>query len=468
MVKSIEQVKPGDLDFCLCGSGLPFRLCCKGKYKSNSAQVIDLLIAEGKADRALESTRRWLTWYRLCHIAHTEPLAKAGIKGIEPLLSIDIKALEEIIELLGQCYVAAGVGNNFGECLRFFSNAIQDTRWHESYLVLLSSFLVYIADDRESAWIEISKSGVIGLTKRPELLYFWLRLAPIEIKLESYEAFHRRVHSSTADSTLHLFSSLGLSFRYIVNSRHQLAISELEKSLKNYKSPRASGASFVFGQINLFFATSLLGGLKRDKGVAQAAIRCAQDTLKLGNRLTDEQRVCLLVDCGELAVAFGSLDNARSFFEAALSESKGTAIALIFLARVHIYQGQLDDSRICLSKAEDMAQSEANRMDAAYVYAELALTSAAGDDIDLAVSKLNANGISVGCFEIRRLNYLNDLRDLRSKLSNRPALKPGFDWLRVLKQYVMVEPNFAGFGLRLGNIVDDATNRHRRLNPPDR
>jgi len=461
MLRSITQVEPNDLAFCLCGSGLAFRICCKGKYKSISANHIDSLIAEGKAEQALELTRQWLTWYRLAHLAHTEPLVKAGIKAIEPLLSTDIKALEEIIEVLGQCYTAAGVGVHFDKCLEFFSTAIHDIRWHEAYLVLRSSFLLHVARQRELAWVNLSGSTVLTTTNRPELLYFWLRLAPVDISIDSYQSFHRRVLSSTTDSTLHLFSGLGLAFRHIINKQTQLAISELERTLSTYKHPKASSANFVFGQINLFFATSLLGGLKRDKQIAQAAIKHAHDALALGKRLSEEQRICVLVDCGELAVATGALDSAQSFFEAALSESHNTGIALVFLARVHVYQGRLKDARSYLIKAEDRVLTVENKMDSAYVYAELSFASSSKDDIDLAISKLEGCKTSVGCFEDRRVSYLTALRDMRLELTNKPSRKPGIDWLELLNRYVIIEPNFAGLGLRLGNIVDDIAKRNR-------
>lgn len=89
-MESIKDVEPRMTDFCLCGSGLAFRICCYGKYRSHHSSEIERTLEQGHAAKALSMTREHITWYGLAHTAHTAPAMKTGSKRIAKLLAVGV------------------------------------------------------------------------------------------------------------------------------------------------------------------------------------------------------------------------------------------------------------------------------------------------------------------------------------------------------------------------------------------
>ena len=63
---------------------------------------------EGNYHEALNVCRHHLTWYILSHQAHTVPFLESKTGDADQLLSLDIEALADILDLLHNCYYMTG------------------------------------------------------------------------------------------------------------------------------------------------------------------------------------------------------------------------------------------------------------------------------------------------------------------------------------------------------------------------
>ena len=70
-MNSLRDFEPGRNDLCLCGSGRKFKRCCRSAYGSNAGHEAFLNYNQGRYGEALGSCRAHITWYILCHRAHT-------------------------------------------------------------------------------------------------------------------------------------------------------------------------------------------------------------------------------------------------------------------------------------------------------------------------------------------------------------------------------------------------------------
>lgn len=115
---------------CLCGSGVKFKKCCASFYETSEREEPFDKFNKGDYKDALRSCRLYITWYILCHRAHTVPFLESGSKESEELLEIDIKALASLVDLLRQCYEYTGKHKAFRQALSELRGAISDARWH--------------------------------------------------------------------------------------------------------------------------------------------------------------------------------------------------------------------------------------------------------------------------------------------------------------------------------------------------
>ena len=70
-MNNLAKYEPQLKESCLCGSGINFKNCCKNKYNSNSKAF--QYYNNGQYKQALARCRHHITWYILCHRAHTIP-----------------------------------------------------------------------------------------------------------------------------------------------------------------------------------------------------------------------------------------------------------------------------------------------------------------------------------------------------------------------------------------------------------
>ena len=126
MKSSLISYEPTGREDCLCGSGKRFKNCCKKSYKKKKFNGTELFNQE-KYQEALLATRAHITWYRLCYKSHTEPFLNKNIPAIDELLSIDIKALSSLLDLLLACYEKCQILDDYESTFSYFESAINES-----------------------------------------------------------------------------------------------------------------------------------------------------------------------------------------------------------------------------------------------------------------------------------------------------------------------------------------------------
>lgn len=449
--------EPKDLDFCLCGSGLPFRICCKGKYASQDSREIEALLEADRGEEALQKVRRQICWYRLAHKAHTAPLVKTASKPILKLLSIDIDAMEELSDLVCRCLVHVGAIQQIETLLTSIEHAIDDQRWNEAHFILRLDYLWKIRYDRAATWILLNTSPHFATTTRDAPLMAWLSVAPEGISIEQKLNVLTRLRRNTRRSDIMLHCDLIESAVYIGTlGKRDAGVEILRKGLSKARIASVQGKN-AFGAFKFMQALALLGRITVDQGLLEESIQQAQGCLKMSEEFSKEVGSLILTDCGESCISLNQPARAISFLEAALKEDPITPLPHIYIARAEILHGRLDRARQVLMETNPLIKSAANKLDYAYVAAELALKSKVPEDIEYARNWLNTCKGAAGVFEVYRQDYIARLAG--AKISERTIIRPF--WRSLLTRYIMLEPNMAGMGIRLNAIIEDATKAHK-------
>lgn len=458
-MSSLKRYEPKPTDFCLCGSGLAFRICCHVGYRPEKISEIRKLLTAGEPQKALELTRQFLTWYRLSHESHTAPLMRAGVKEIKGLLTTDIGALEEITNLMCDCLVALGSPHSFDEVLKCVGNAIDDPRWRDAVFAMRVDYIWRILEDEEATWAFISSSPDFLITKRDNVFLAWLNTSPERIPTTLRLAVLARLRKNTIRPDVLMHVDL-LESAYRVAIRGDEGAIEIVRTGINKFRAVPHGQRSAFGVLKFSQALSLLGGWTRDVGLLEESLAEAQHYLKMSNDFPKEStRELVLCECGEVSLFLNMPDRAIAFFESALLENPSRPLPTIFMARAYIRKGTFTKTRELLMGVESRIKSHANKMDFAYVSAELGIATAEKADIEIARSRLEACGQGVGIFEDYRIDYLNLLA---SKKAPTAKVAGSMFWRSFVTRYLMLEPNFCGIGLRINAITEDAINAHEK------
>jgi hypothetical protein len=153
MESHLSKFEPPNRNPCLCGSGKRFKDCCKKEYpkkKFNSWRLFN----KREYRKALKAIRSHITWYRLCHMAHTMPFLTSNTDEARDLLKTDIEAMSDMLDLLLSCYEKCSMVNDYLFALKLLSNSIDDDRW-DVKIDYLKCICLYVYKDKREAAKEI-------------------------------------------------------------------------------------------------------------------------------------------------------------------------------------------------------------------------------------------------------------------------------------------------------------------------
>ena len=150
MTSHLSQYEPSGRSECLCGSGRRFKNCCKNVYSDKKFNGT-ALFNKGEYRKALKATRAHITWYRLCHTAHTIPFLRSNTQKSKDMLLLDIEALSELLGMLLSCYQKCEILSDFLSALDSMISAIGDVRWQLKIDYHRCSYLYLYKHDSNSA-----------------------------------------------------------------------------------------------------------------------------------------------------------------------------------------------------------------------------------------------------------------------------------------------------------------------------
>lgn len=453
----ISRFEPRPHEFCLCGSGLAFRICCHGRYKSVPSSVIENHLKAGEASIGLELARRFLTWYRLCHLAHTAPFVPYGNPVILDLLKTDIEALEEITERLLRCVVAAGVPENGAEIFASIESAVDDPRWREAVFALRVQFAwSYLGDD--VTWKVLSTSPEFATTTRVEVFMAWLSTNPDCTPVAQQLAVIARLRKCSLRADIQMLCDLVDGGLQALDTAYDAGVEILKRGVARFRMTAPKDRT-PFGVLKFSQALNALGLLTTDPLLLEESIAESQSYLRMSSHLPDKFSATVLCECGEACLGLGKPRRAIPFLESAHAENPSAPLPMIHLARAHLQLESIAEVRRWLSRAEPLLQTEPNKLDFAYVNAQLALQTRAPVDINVARNLLAASRSKIDAFERCRIDYLNVLADI--KVASSPAEPKSF-FVSLFTRYLMIEPNVSGIGLRVNEMIADGVAAHKQ------
>lgn len=450
----LRKHEPKPTEFCLCGSGAAFRVCCHGKYRPTRGIEVYEMLEKGDTAGGVRLSRGHLTWYRLAHMAHTAPFVSSQDPAVLELLDIDIKALEDIAKMLCRCLWAAGIPEHFESVLVSLGIAIDDPRWRDAVFAMRVAHRWEVMGDDDGTWALLASSGEFATTARDDVFKAWLSVAPPSVPLAQKLAVVARLKRNTKASDVLMLCSL-VEGAYLALEDAKRGLPILIEGIARYDRVGVAKQT-PFGVLKMSQAMAVAGTLKNDPVLLRRSIAAAQRYLAMTKRRASADRGDVLCACGEASIHLGEYPRAISFFETSLNEDPSQPMPSVYLAEAHLRSNNADTARIHLDRAAPHLETAANKMDFAYVAAKLALHSRSESDVTRAREALVSAGKGEGGYEARRVMYLNQLAGLGSQPK---ANVPG--WLKWLK-YVKFEPSIYGVGVKVDKLVEEATKRHMK------
>lgn len=391
-----------------------------------------------------------MTWYRLCHLAHTVPLV-AVESGAVPLLELDLKALQEIVREIFHSYKECALVERYPAMLRELSRAIDDERWGWVLAGEEALFHMVVAEDYKVA-------------QKILAIYNW-RIVDIAEFLEIYlDAFSEKllhvecIEIATKIVELTACASSRFHYQFVIACQHFLlndhdrAVVLGRAAICEYEKVPVSKRT-AHGRISLARAYMHLGQGADDFGELRTAIDLfmAEVAVDGYKDITLAQIWC---DVGECHFFLGEFYMAEKFY----SRSVGVCdnpLARIYLAKIQLRLGRHDRVSSILNEVDLKNATPGNKFDYAIVRCELALKTKKSGDVDLALELIKQISTDDPYFK-------DVVRELIVGLYDLPISKDSSFLASALKKfnkYIILAPNFSGVGVNFNAMIDDLVRR---------
>lgn len=460
---------PRRTDPCLCGSGKLFRECCRD-YLPGQAMGDAWREPARKEQwpKVLRALRADLTQYTIYHRTNTVPMMRRFPPEQIEILSIDIEALNESVEQLCAIYARLGRLAEFPLVIERLRVNIEDPRWQRK-LTYQQAMTAHLLDDTAGARRDLAKLGPITTQETDrELLELHIDINGETIALVDKLKLYDRV--------LELTESRKARFQYAAAKGVELtlagdkvgAIATTDAALR---VGRESEETRPFGpNAELWFCKLL-----EVAGIARPDRECFIESATRLKTLVSRTDHFTPAGLGHVNRCLGDvLRLSGQWEEGALAYSTGFALDSdpanrIFEASCRLMLGGKDDALAIIESIDFAALDTPERADFAIAYAAIAIALRDGARLDNAAAKLKAVTPMRQYFAHENVKYQLAIERARAAITAGtpvPRSSRLLDWITSLSRWFMVQPNIAGVGINLNNMVDDAVAVRRRKQPP--
>lgn len=421
-----------------------------GSYSSDAANDARNNFNQGLYEEALRSYRHFLTWYRLCHQAHTIPFLRSKTKGSTDLLRIDIEALAEIIGLLHLCYLRTGQSEIFPSVLEYLSNAIADPRWRSKITYLRALWWLVDKEDRAAALTLISEID-IATCEDPEILELYLDVSPHELPFKAKVDILDRIAANTPRASDVLQYTIAKGIAYCLINEIPQGCQIMGEAISQYRG-RAAEHRTSNGDWHLAHGLQLLGEFEAKPTVVRDSIT---HYIALQQEAKDKKYAAAysaeieksLGDCWSF---LGDYGEAVRHYESSVKQEPAD-LTRVFLARAQANLGDMKAARKTLLSVNSSQLDVHAHYDFAMSWASLAMRSLESEDIETAKLHLKKAQSFWPIFISQRDSVLIGLLEMSPR-----KMESGFrSLIRILNRYVSLNPNLFGIGVNLNRIVDD-------------
>lgn len=444
MKSYLINFEPQGRDYCLCGSGKRFKNCCKNIYKEKKFDGTNLF-NKGEYKKALTSTRAHITWYRLCHKAHTEHFLESGKKEALELLDIDVKAMSSLFGLLLSCYDKCGIIDDFLNIFTFYENAIKSESW-KLKLDYHKAFYFYIYRDEQESARRILNNYNIKKINEVDVLTIYLDIESEILNQVEIIELSERISRLTDLPSTKLQYSVTAGVQYCLLNDIKTGIKRISKAIEEYESLPEEERTLI-GRHHLASSYKIVGELINNKECIDKSVEI------LINELDSEEysklgKSQLLFDLAECYFHLDDYRMAISTYDRSL-ETLYSELTLVFKARALIKAEDISKARELIGKVDTFNFSKANMFDFAIAKCELAIASKSPSDISGGLEEIKSIKTNDPLFQNIIKDLIIQLYDVKS---NTNKLK---ETLKKLNRYISLKPNLFGFGLDINAIIDD-------------
>ncbi len=357
----------------------------------------------------MKACRLEISWYILCHRAHTIPFLESGSKEAKKLLEVDIDALSSLVGLLLTCYKMAGKLKAFPNALDSLEKAISDQRWLNRISYYRALWVLISSGDKILAFHELNKIKDIHSVFDQDILSMYIDTAPEELPFIKKITIIDQILSTNPDASLVLKYITVKGTYYFLNAKKQTGIELIEVGINNFRKTKKE---IDVGQDNFQLAQSLeiLGEFKGDNDLLKEAQICYQREVE--SKTYDSFGLAMLLKhLGDSFYAEGNYPESAKYYENSLKENEDERTK-IFHVNALIKLGNTDKAEELLKGIKSDGFSEFDQYDFSCALAHLALDTKKRENIDKAVTLLIGLKTKVPYFAEIRDNFLFKLKKI--------------------------------------------------------
>lgn len=418
--------------------------------------------------KVLRALRADLTQYTIYHRTNTVPMMRRFPPEQIEILSIDIEALNEAVEHLCAIYSRLGRLAEFLQVIERLRANIDDPRWQRK-LTYQQAMTAHLLNDTAGARRDLAKLGSITAEETDlELLQLHIDLNGETIALVDKLKLYDRV--------LELTESRSARFQYAAAKGVELtlagdsvgAIATTDAALQIGRESE-DGRPFS-ANAELWFCKLL-----EVAGIARPDRECFVEAATRLKTLVTRTDHFTPAGLGHLYRCLGDVLRLRGQWEGgALAYAAGFALDgdpanQIFEASCRLMQGRKDEALATIESIHFDALDVPERADFAIAYAAIAIALRDGARLENAAAKLKAVTPIRQYFAHENVKYQLAIERARAAITAGTAVPNSsrlLEWITSLSRWFMVQPNIAGIGINLNNMVDDAVAARRRKQPP--
>jgi len=430
------------------------RMPGKTSHKAEERGAYSEFLTECRAD---------ITQYTIWYKSHTEPLLRhAPKKGLQ-LLDVDLKAMAELVHTLVRCYERVGQTAEIPILLDRLRSNIDGPRWQRkiTYFHALNAALAGGDDDRARS--ELRKLEPLEEETDVETLQLYLDLCGASLTFSKTQEIVDQILKFTKSDIDRLHYRGVKAMQYFTIGDRLKADQELEGAISNFRSSDGASDTSPYVMDILAMSIEFLGSLRLDSLLLDEAIDLYTKALALDD-WTKAGRAKLLRQLGDAYRHKDAWIEAMGAYTHG-QETEPSEIVKVFIVQCLLKLEGWQKAALVMDSIDVSALSNAEYTD--YVFA-VALVAAAGADckrLHDAERLLRGLDLDIPYFRECREELLLTIIDTQRTGKSDSMIKRA--WMVVAgiaataNQYVMLEPNVMGLGLRVNRIIDDITKRSK-------
>lgn len=466
-VKPYRPFLPDRKAPCLCGSMQRFGQCCAKRIPNK--QVGKAWQTDANAQRwlaALRHVRADITQYRIWHLSHTVPLdVPRPIYSRDQLMLIDVNALNAHLENLMWLYARLGWLRRLSALFDNIENAIDDPRWRAK-LAYQRGILALWQGDRVAAAEKIASLDITPACEDVDLLQIHVDLHGNAMGISEHLAFYDAIVTRTRSLADKLQYRGAYAFQLLMAGDNMGAAARFDAAIAVGREAEAEKPFSINATIWFCKVLEGRGVINHDRVFLDEAATRLEPLVGNKEQLTASGRGMVGRQLGDALRYAGRFQEAIEAYRNAFKE-ESDQILRTFEAECELHLGNTDQAYALIRRVVVSKLGAPERADHAFTFFYIALARRDPEALSDARDLLKAAVTPELYFERLRLQHIVTVQEALEDIASErkpTAVAPLLQGLKALSRYVQLQPNIAGIGFNLNNMIDDLVARHEVSN----